>query len=206
MRTILCYGDSNTWGYNAETQQRFDYHLRWTTLLSELLGNEFRLIDEGLCGRTTVFTDPLNYGLNGFDMLEPIINTHMPIDLLIFMLGTNDCKQRYNAPAENISRGMMRLVEKALALKVPKILIITPIYIDSKIYDTETGKYMGEKCSEKSFELATYYKNISISMNIDYLNANDIIKPNIIDFMHLDQTSLQPFAQLLYKKIQTILS
>lgn len=43
MYRILCYGDSNTWGYNAETGDRFPDNVRWTGVLQNLLGPAFRV-------------------------------------------------------------------------------------------------------------------------------------------------------------------
>ena len=59
---ILCFGDSNTWGYCAQTNERYADNERWTQVLQKLLGSDWMLIEEGLCGRTTVFEDPLNEG------------------------------------------------------------------------------------------------------------------------------------------------
>ena len=122
MKTILCYGDSNTWGYNAVLGGRFAYEIRWTTRVAEFLGKDYRIIDEGLCGRTTSFDDPLTYGLNGLSTLEPIIKSHSPLDLLVVMLGTNDCKGYFGATARNIMEGLRRLVLQVRFLDVKKIL------------------------------------------------------------------------------------
>jgi len=46
MKNILCYGDSNTYGYNPENGQRYDYNIRWTGILQNLLGLEYRVIEE----------------------------------------------------------------------------------------------------------------------------------------------------------------
>jgi hypothetical protein len=68
---ILCYGDSNTWGYNAATGGRYDDDVRWTQRLGEMLGPDYLIGEAGLNGRTTVFEDPLNEGLNGLTHLLP---------------------------------------------------------------------------------------------------------------------------------------
>ena len=52
MKTILCFGDSNTWGYNPENRQRFGPEERWTGILRNSLGEDYRVIEEGLNGRT----------------------------------------------------------------------------------------------------------------------------------------------------------
>lgn len=118
-KRIVCYGDSNTWGYDAVTDGRFPEEVRWTGKLQELLGEEYCIIEEGLCGRTTVFEDPLNEGLNGLTYLYPCLMSHGPLDLLVIMLGTNDSKERFSATPKNIADGMKRLVKKQKKQKMP---------------------------------------------------------------------------------------
>ncbi len=116
-KTIVCYGDSNTHGYNSSNMGRFTEKERFPCLLAELLGPGWLVREEGLSGRTTSFDDPLFEGLNGFSMLHPCLMTHEPVDLLIVMLGTNDVKERFAATPENIAKGLERLVTKALVTK-----------------------------------------------------------------------------------------
>ena len=113
MKTVLCYGDSNTYGYDPETGLRYPPALRWPDALQALLGPEYRVIPEGLNGRTTAFGRKGLAWLNGLSTLDPIIRTHYPIDCLIFMLGTNDCKERFGANPACIGAGLERLILKA---------------------------------------------------------------------------------------------
>lgn len=101
---ILCFGDSNTYGYKPDGTGRFDTNTRWTSLLQKKLGADHRVIEEALCGRTTVFQDDLREGRRGLDLIGVTLEMHNPIDLLIVMLGTNDCKTRYNASAGTIAQ------------------------------------------------------------------------------------------------------
>ncbi len=91
---IVCFGDSNTHGYCAETDGRFDEGHRWTRLLQKSLGEGFLIIEEGLSGRTTCFQDPIHEGLSGIEYMYPCLMSHEPVDLLVVMLGTNDTKER----------------------------------------------------------------------------------------------------------------
>ena len=65
MKTIVCYGDSNTYGYNPENGFRYEYEERWTTILQKELKDSAIVIPEGLNGRTTSFEDELRPGRNG---------------------------------------------------------------------------------------------------------------------------------------------
>ena len=89
-KNILCFGDSNTHGYNSKTGGRFTVEERWTKLLQRKLGDDYYVIEEGLSGRTTSFDDPVFEGLSGLNAIYPCMMTHEPLDLVIIMLGTND--------------------------------------------------------------------------------------------------------------------
>ena len=95
MKRILCYGDSNTWGYDPATQERFDRATRWTGVLRTTLGDGYEILEEGLNGRTTVWDDPIEGYKNGHTYLVPCLETHRPVDLVVLMLGTNDLKKRF---------------------------------------------------------------------------------------------------------------
>lgn len=105
MEQILCFGDSNTWGYDGESRKRLPWGVRWTSLLQEKLNKEeYRVIEEGLCGRTTVFEDPLRDGRKGTALLPTLLETHAQVDVITLMLGTNDCKTVFGASADVIGK------------------------------------------------------------------------------------------------------
>jgi len=56
-KTIVCFGDSNTWGMMPRANKRYPRSMRWTNILQKLLGEEYEVVNEGLCGRTFVATD-----------------------------------------------------------------------------------------------------------------------------------------------------
>lgn len=111
MKAVLCYGDSNTWGYDPATQTRFSREVRWTGVLREELGEGYLVIEEGLNGRTTVWDDPIELDKNGATYLRPCIQSHKPFDLIVIMLGTNDLKTRFWLPAYDIAAGAGVLVD-----------------------------------------------------------------------------------------------
>jgi hypothetical protein len=113
MRTVLCYGDSNTWGYEPATGNRFPEDVRWPGVLARELGNGFRVIEEALNGRTTVREDPVEEYKNGKDYLRPCLESHRPLDLVIIALGVNDLKARFFASASDAADGAGVLVSIA---------------------------------------------------------------------------------------------
>lgn len=205
-RHILCYGDSNTWGFDAANAGRFDDDLRWTMQLARLLGEEWLLAENGVNGRTTVFEDPINEGLNGLEHLTPAMRAHAPLDLLVVMLGTNDCKQRFSATAQNIADGLRRLVLKAQTLLVwralPRILVVAPMIIDPRIYDTpEAVAGMGAGCVEKSRALPALMTRVAQETGCDFMDSNPHVMPCQTDWMHLSPQSNAPLAAALHHKI-----
>ena len=116
MKRILCFGDSNTWGLIPGTDKRFADGVRWTSIIrNDLEQSGYEIIEEGLCGRTTVFEDPDRIGRAGDKLLPVFLESHAPLDMVIIMLGTNDCKPVYNADAETIAHGAERLIEQVRA-------------------------------------------------------------------------------------------
>ena len=113
--TILCYGDSNTWGFVPGSEgERFSWEERWPGVLQGELGADYRVIEEGLSGRTTVLDNPLEPYRNGREYLLPCLQSHQPLDLVVIFLGTNDLGDRYSLPPLDIARGAAQLALLAL--------------------------------------------------------------------------------------------
>lgn len=212
MRHIVCFGDSNTHGYRASDDGRFDETQRWTQLLQKKLGADYLIIEEGLSGRTTSFRDPLFEGLSGLDYLYPCLMSHEPVDLLVIMLGTNDTKERFAASAECIALGLKRLIAKAYATTdcwrggKPNVLVVTPQNIGPEYANTHVAGTMGRGCAEKSEGLAAAYREIADLMGCHYLDANEVVAsgPNTFDYMHLTEDGHRELAEGLAGKIAEI--
>ncbi len=204
-KTVLCFGDSNTWGYDAVTNGRFER--RYPRILQEILGDEYYVIEEGLPGRTTVFEDPLNEGLCGLKYIYPCLMSHAGIDLLIINLGTNDCKQRFGATAKNIALGLKRLVLKAKTADAWKensrILLVAPAPIRAEITTSAVAGEMGI-CHEKSECLAKEYEEIAKLLGCDFLDAGKHAVMNDIDYMHLTEEGHASLAKAFADYIRSI--
>lgn len=211
-KTVVCFGDSNTHGYDPATDGRYSDTERFPCLLQEYLGQDYLVREEGMSGRTTVFDDPLFEGLNGLSSVFSCLMTHEPVDLLIIMLGTNDTKERFGCNAENIAKGLERLVKKAASAAhvwrngTPNILIVSPPPIGSGYDTTPVANEMGRGCVEKSRELAFYYERTASLTGCHFMDAGSI--PNIQmhpkDHMHLTRESHQLLAKKLANLIPTL--
>ena len=100
---ILCIGDSNTWGYTPETGIRMEK--RWTKLLEEYRPDD-KIIEEAMNGRTVTAKDTIVPVRCGIDTLPILMLSHVPVDLVIIMLGTNDLKKQFNPSAKHLALGI----------------------------------------------------------------------------------------------------
>ena len=160
MKTIVCYGDSNTWGADPSSPDRFAHDVRWTAVLARELGHDYRVVEEGLNGRTTVVDDINEPNRNGYKQLVPVLESQHPVDLVIIMLGTNDLKARHNRRAADIGQSVSLLANTARSTLFgpqqsrPKVLILCPPPIATLTdYD---GLFAG--ALEKSLEMPRYYE------------------------------------------------
>ena len=177
MKQIICFGDSNTWGYDGESKKRLPWGKRWTSLLQEKLkGVDVRIIEEGLCGRTTIFEDPLREGRKGTALLPVILETHMLSDLLVLMLGTNDCKTIFKASSQVIASGVERLIDQVERLSPQtKILLVSPITLGEKVWQEGYDPEFSQESVEVSKALAAEYEKLAEKKGISFLDAAKIV-------------------------------
>ena len=131
MKTILCYGDSNTWGYDPAHGGRYPWEVRWTGVLQHLLGEGWRVLEEGLNGRTAAYPEPGRPYRSGVDYLRPCLLSHLPLDGLVVMLGTNDAKYPFALSPARIAGDMDRLLRLAGAVleeqgATARMLLVAP--------------------------------------------------------------------------------
>ena len=189
---ILCYGDSNTWGYIPVTGGRYAPAVRWTGVMAERLGPRFSVIEEGQSGRTTVWDDPLEGDKNGLRYLPACLESHMPLDLVILMLGTNDLKARFSLTALDIALGVERLVQVILKSGCgvdghsPAILLAAPPSINP-LDDTGSEMFYGGK--QKSASLAQRYKAVAEKWGCGFLDVGAVIEVDATDGIHYSEAS-----------------
>ena len=213
---VVCFGDSNTHGYCADPADcadggnRFNERERWPRVLETMLGEDYLILEEGLGGRTTVFTDPLHEGMSALDVAYPILMTHEPVDLLILMLGTNDTKERFGANAPCIALGMERLIQKIKTVpcwgdKQPNILIVCPPHIAPEFELNNVSPPMGRGCVEKSRELARWLEPVAKNNGCAFLDAEGIGEFNRVDYMHLTAKGHRTLAETLARMVPELL-
>lgn len=194
---ILCYGDSNTWGYvPGGDGARHPSHIRWPGVLSKLLRTNYRITEEGLCGRTTVWDDPLSPGIerNGLKTLGAILDTHKPLELVIIYLGVNDLKTRFSAQPVDIASGVELLARIAANTafgppdtgRAPDVLVVCPPTIWE--VQSEFGPvFKGGR--EKSEGLRTAFHKMAKRTQVPLMYAEDFIHSDTTDGIHLSAES-----------------
>jgi lysophospholipase L1-like esterase len=187
VKTILCYGDSNTWGYNPSTGGRYGRDERWPGVLRRELGEGYLVIEEGLNGRTTVWDDPIEGYNNGKTYLPPCLETHKPLDLVIILLGTNDLKMRFSVSVYDIANGagvLVQIVQKSETGPgggAPQVLLLAPPPVGKLIGFAE----MFEGAEAKSRRFAEHYARVAQERGCAFLDTGQVIVSSDLDGIHL---------------------
>lgn len=211
MKNILLYGDSNTWGFNpdftCQDDLRFVRDERWGGVLQRELGEEYFITEEGLGGRTTTLEDPAAPGRSGLALLAPIVQSHQPLDLLVFLLGTNDMKNTYRASLADIRRGMELLLQNALnpywwdTHKPPKMLVISPTHIhDTGVYD-----FIDATSAKKSLGLLPHYQKLAEDYGCGFLDAAAVTQPSVWEGLHLDRAGHLALGKAAAEVVRTLI-
>lgn len=216
MKTILVFGDSNVRGVmpgprNEKTglTERYEKNKRWTGLLQNLLGDKYDVIEEGIGGRTTIFeeSDPGRPYRNGLSLLPICLETHYPIDLVIFLIGINDTQIQYHATVAMITEGLQQLLgivkasNKGRSGNAPQILVIAPPIISHVV---GLSPQFNDESIDKSNQLPSLYAQLSKAVNCYFLDASAIITTSQIDGIHFDENECVILAHAVANKLQEI--
>jgi lysophospholipase L1-like esterase len=207
MKNVLCYGDSNTWGYSPVYADRYGFDVRWAGVLRQQLGSDYWVIEEGLNGRTTVWDDPYEPYRNGKTHLMPILLSHKPLDLVVLMLGTNDLKRRFSLSAYDIARGVGVLAEVILRSEcgrddgAPQVLIMCPPPV-AKLTDF-ADMFVGAEATSR--QLAPYYQQEAEELGCAFLDAGQVIVSSDRDGIHFDPDEHRKLGEAVAEKVKALL-
>jgi lysophospholipase L1-like esterase len=188
MYVVIAYGDSNTWGYDPAKSQRFAPETRWTGIMARSLGQSYKVIEEGLNGRTTVHDDPFEPFRNGLAYLNPCLLSHAPLDLIVIALGCNDLKHRFGLSPGDIALGAERLV---LTVKssiagpadgAPDIVLVAP----PPLVALTAFADMFDGGLEKSRHLGARYRAVAALHGVGFVDAGEHIHCSPLDGIHFE--------------------
>lgn len=202
MKTILCYGDSLTWGYDPRGPGRHAFENRWPNVLQAKLGDLVHVIADGLNGRTTAFDDHLaGADRNGARLLPTVLTTHAPLDLVIIMLGANDMKPFINGHAIAAKAGMERLVDIVrnhdypTPQAPPKILLVAPPPLCETNNEEFAMAFAG--AIAESRKLAPLYKQLAADAGCAFFDAGSVARTTPLDGIHLDAENTRAIGEAL---------
>ena len=212
---IVCFGDSNTWGYNPETKRRHDDDVRWTGRLQNLLGDGYQVVECGINGRTAAHDEPFRDCRNGSKGLGYSLLESSPLDLLILCLGTNDLK--YEDTAAALGRGIRMLLRTAkhsgwlntfdtsvFRGGKERILLISPIHVGKALDEKFPDSILKGK-HELSLRFAEVYEPIAKSCGVEFLDAAQYAEPSEADCLHMDAENHRKLADAVYRKVLEML-
>lgn len=201
MKTILCYGDSNTFGYNPKDGSRYDEKIRWTQILQSNLKNNFKIIEEGANNRTGFVNNPAGYLYSANRHFPKIISKLKTVDILIFSIGTNDLQFQYDIGFNAIEKGLEELLLVARN-HANKIILIPPVILDENIFNGYFKILFDETSISKSKKVGRIYKKLTNLYGCELFDINKTTTPSEIDGLHYDENSHKLIANALTELIR----
>lgn len=197
-KRILCIGDSNTWGYIPGSGERYEKNVRWAGKLAQILGENYEVIEEGMNGRTTAFTDKIEPGTSALDYLYPCLISQFPLDYIIVMLGTNDTKTRYGVNTVEIGYGLDEVLLKIgetcrRKSQTPEKIVIAP----ADLYPKKDWIEFTAESAQKAGGLTEEYRSIAALHHAEFLSACEVLGAECIgcDGIHFTEAGHQKLAE-----------
>jgi lysophospholipase L1-like esterase len=206
MRTVLCFGDSNTWGYDPVTGGRFSREERWPGRLQAALGDGWYVIEEGLNGRTATLDSPVAPGRNGLAYLVPCLDSHAPLDAVVIFLGTNDMSDRYSLSATDVATAAGRLVGvvRASAAGVDGVPPLPLLVCPPPVGDAEWLEGW-QGVPAKSAVLAERFRVEAEERGCELLDLGAVTRYSDLDGIHLEADAHAAVARAVEERLRALL-
>lgn len=194
MKKILCFGDSNTFGYNPNNGSRYNENSRWTGILKNLCKNNYEIIEAGCNNRTAFSNNPNGIQFTGYKVLPEYLK--QIYDTIIFAIGINDLQKFYNPTLEEFETGIENLIKKIReSLPNCNIIILSPSHITENILNSNFRFMFNQTSIEKSKQITPIYEKIANEYNCKFLDLNKIVAPSEIDGLHYEVEEHKKIAQ-----------
>ncbi|MBQ4646540.1 MAG: hypothetical protein IJB79_04245 [Candidatus Gastranaerophilales bacterium] len=186
MKKILCFGDSNTYGFNPVDFSRYDETKRWSAILKKY----FKITEKG-CNNRSLFN---NEGeLNSLEIINKYLSKDY--DYIILQIGINDLQFQYDVDLNKFSEKLEELIN--LIKNYTKIILLCPNTIDNCILKSYFSSLFNKDSIEKSKKLVEIYKKIALKNNCIFVDLNNIASVSKIDGLHYDIENHQKIANSL---------
>ena len=198
---ILCYGDSNTYGYRPDWKGRYPRDVRWTGRLQTLLGPEHYVIEDGLNGRACAVPDTHRAGRSALDALPVALECHMPLDWLILAFGTNDVKIEKTRTLDGAAGAMEQLVGMVKQKLPPetRVLFITSAPLREPVLGVDPDfDALSIRLSE---QLAGAHREICARYGIFHMDAGEVVRTSDADGEHYDEANHAALAEAVARFI-----
>lgn len=213
MKRILCYGDSNTWGYEAGTGRRYPEDVRWTGVMQSDLGPGYTVIEDGLNGRTTAYDLGWKSVANGMDALGFTLVSQAPIDLAIVMLGTNDLNVQGALGFYKGLTALVRTIKNAQTVynpsdrifsdpEHPEILLISPVALGKGISEMES---MVRDKYEDSLQFPYWTERVASELGVGVMHAGQFASVSQTDCVHIDPEGHRRLGHAVADRVRQIL-
>lgn len=205
MKNILCYGDSNTYGYNPETGTRFDADTRWTGVLAKLLGSSFSVIEAGMNNRTGFFDNPDGIDQSGTKHLPECLKACDKIDICVLGLGANDLQFIFDINEEIVEEGLKKLINYIRSHNNDaEIILVSPPVLSDNLLDGYFACQFDEKSIENSKKIKPVYKKVAENKNCKLIEIDTFVTPSEADGLHFSAESHKIIGKVIAEKITQI--
>lgn len=201
LKKILCFGDSNIYGYIPNNGARYDKNTRWTGVLSLLSHGKFKIIEDGCNNRTAFAANPAGKIFTGYEILPELLTADF--DAVVLAIGINDTQFLYNLSSIEIASGVEKLIN-IVKVKSPqaKIILVAPSILTDDVLNGNFACLFDRTSIEKSRQLPLLYQKIAEKQNIEFLDLNSVAKTSSLDGLHYAPEQHLKIAQAIF----TILS
>lgn len=205
MKKILCYGDSNTYGFVPAIGTRYNKNERWSGILSTLLSPDFEILEEGLNNRMGFFKSPESIKHSGGEYLPIYLQNHKDIDICILALGTNDSQFFYNLDEKIAYKGLQKLINSLKEINPnTEIIIIPPLKIQKNILNGIFSMQFDLTSVERIKKVFPIFEQVAKENNCKYFDFNELVSPSTADGLHYSKEAHRIIAQHLAGFIKSL--
>ena len=201
MKKILCFGDSNTFGYIPVSGERYDENTRWTGILKQKLLPDYKVIEAGCNNRNGFIESNCGDEFTGFKVL-PTYLSEKP-DIVVLAIGINDAQKFYRPSTEDMKKGLVSMSQSVIDSGA-KLVIVSPPVLNEDVLKGNFSVQFDEISVELSKQLPDIYKDVANSLNSLYIDLNEYVSVSPLDGLHYSQESHKKIADIIYNKISSL--